>query len=259
MSDIKIIFFDIDGTLLDPDTGCISPKHAQLLHKLEARGIKRCIVTGRPTVGLPDLSGLPLDAIATFNGCFCQAGDQVIYSNPIDPGDVEIILGNAAALGRPVSIALKDRMAANGIDQDLYDYYQHASALLTVADDFEEARKEDIYQIMLGSRESEHAAILENTKQVKLAISWDRAVDVIPLTGGKGSTVQSVLDHFHLDPSEAMAFGDSLNDVEMLQAVGTAVAMGNAVPQLKALAHDVCGPVSEDGIYHYCVAHGLID
>lgn len=259
MSEIKIIFFDIDGTLLDPDTGCISPKHQQMLNQLEDKGIRRCIVTGRPAVGLPDLSGLTFDAIATFNGCFCCAGDQIIYNNPIDPSEVSILLNNASALGRPVSIALRDRMAANGIDQDLFDYYQHAGALLTVADDFEEALREDIYQIMLGSRESEHGAILQNTQQVKLAISWERAVDVIPLTGGKGSAIRAVLQHFHLDPSEAMAFGDSLNDVEMLQAVGTAVAMGNATPQLKELASSVCGPVSEDGIYHYCKELGLIE
>ena len=55
-----------------------------------------------------------------------------------------------------------------------------------------------------------------------------------------------------------MAFGDSYNDIEMLQAVGTGVAMGNAPAQLKEIADDVCGRVSEDGIYRYCIEHGLI-
>ena len=55
-----------------------------------------------------------------------------------------------------------------------------------------------------------------------------------------------------------MAFGDGYNDQEMLQVVGTGVAMGNAPEPLKEIADDVCGPVSEDGIYHYCIRHGLI-
>ena len=44
----------------------------------------------------------------------------------------------------------------------------------------------------------------------------------------------------------------------MLQTVGTGVAMGNADARLKAFADDVCGPVGEEGIYRYCVRHGLI-
>jgi hydroxymethylpyrimidine pyrophosphatase-like HAD family hydrolase len=44
----------------------------------------------------------------------------------------------------------------------------------------------------------------------------------------------------------------------MLKTVGIGVAMGNAIDQLKATADDVCGPVDENGIYHYCVARGLI-
>ena len=258
MADIKIIFFDLDGTLLDPRTGRISAGTAQALKQLEERGIRRCLVTGRPSVCLPDLGDLHFDVTATFNGCFCRAGTQVIYSNPIDPGDVPIILRNAAALGRPVSVAVRDRLAANGIDRDLAEYYAIAGLELTVAEDFDLACQEPIYQIMLGSREEEHAAVIRGAGNVRLAISWERAVDVIPATGGKGSAIRQILAHYGLDRSRALAFGDSHNDIDMLQAVGTGVAMGNATPGLKAVADRVCGPVSEDGIYHYCLEQGLI-
>ena len=69
---------------------------------------------------------------------------------------------------------------------------------------------------------------------------------------------EQILRHFQLDPSQAMAFGDSYNDVEMLQAVGTGVAMGNAPDTVKNIANDVCDSVTKDGIYHYCAQHGLI-
>ena len=48
------------------------------------------------------------------------------------------------------------------------------------------------------------------------------------------------------------------DDREMLQAVRYGVAMGNAVPELKALAWDVCGAVWDEGIYHYCLEKGMI-
>ena len=44
----------------------------------------------------------------------------------------------------------------------------------------------------------------------------------------------------------------------MLQAVGTGIAMENGSNELKAVADDICGHVAEDGVYHYCVEHGLI-
>lgn len=258
MAPVKIIFFDIDGTLIDSKTGRISEKTRYTLHQLQKNGIKRCIVTGRPVASLPDFGDLEFDVLATFNGCYCYTDQAVIYSNPIDPADVRIVMQNAAALGRPVSVAARDRLAANGIDRDLYDYYRLSGLELTVAEDFEETCREDIYQIMLGCRESDFPAIIRDAANVKLASSWERAVDVIPLTGGKGSAIRHILEHYGLDPSQAIAFGDNHNDIEMLQAVGMGVAMGNATPQLKAIADEVCGPVSEDGIYHYCVDHGLI-
>lgn len=259
MADVKIIFYDIDGTLVDPATRCISDATVQTIEKLRKRGILQCIVTGRPRASLPDFGSLRFDAMATFNGSFCYTDKDVIYSNPIDPADVKILLQNAAKLGRPVSVAVKDRLAANGWDQDLSDYYLLSKLTLTVAEDFEDACKESIYQIMLGCREADHPAIIRGTSNVQLAISWDRAVDVIPKSGGKGVAIRRILDYFGLDPSEALAFGDGQNDMEALQAVGTGVAMGNAAPELKAVADEICDPVSQDGIYRYCLARGLID
>ena len=258
MDRIKIIFFDIDGTLVDPATGRISEKTGETLRRLKANGIKRCVVTGRPTVSLPDFGDLEFDMMATFNGAYCYTDREVIHKNPIAPADVQKVMQNAAGLGRPVSIAVKDRLAANGMDPDLADYYRLAGLELTVAEDFEEVCRQDIYQIMLGYREEEGPAIIRDVENVKLAISWERAADVIPRQGGKGSAIGHILNHFGFDPAQAMAFGDHHNDLEMLQAVGTGVAMGNATEQLKAVADDVCRPVSQDGIYHYCLEHGLI-
>ena len=259
MNPIKIIFFDIDGTLIDPATGKISSKTVEALRRLKEKGILRCVVTGRPPASLPDFGEIHFDVTATFNGSFCCTETQTIYSNPLPPATVDKLLSNIAALGRPVSLALRDRLSANGVDQDLADYYAIAGLTLTADPQFEEARKEDVYQIMLGCRDTDHPAILRGTDNAKIAVSWERAADVIPSSGGKGSAIAHILDYYGLSAREAMAFGDNQNDIEMLQAVGNGIAMGNAVPQLKAIADAVCRPVQEDGIYHYCLEHGLID
>lgn len=259
MAPVKIVFFDIDGTLFDHQTGRISDQTVHTLKCLRERGVKCCISTGRPPASLPDFGDLHFDAMCTFNGSLCYTEDAVIHSSPIARADAERVMQNAAALGRAVSIATRDRLAANGFDQDLADYYRLAAQELNITPDFDALCREDIYQIMIGCRPEEHAALVQGALGVKVAVSWDRAVDVIPASSGKGTAIKKILAHFGLEAAEAMAFGDGGNDIEMLQTVGLGVAMGNAPAQVKAAADDVCLPVSEDGIYHYCRARGLID
>ena len=258
MMPIRIVFFDIDGTLVDPATGKISPKTVEALQLLEEKGIRRVIVTGRPPASLPDFGPLRFDAMATFNGCLCYTENEIIYDAPIGPGEVRQVLQNATALGRPISLAVKDRLVANGVEQDLADYYRLAGLELTQSPDFDQALEENVYQIMLSYRPGDEEKILHNTKNLKIALSWERAADVIPAVGGKGAAIGQILRYFGLDAGQAMAFGDNHNDLEMISAVGCGVAMGNATQALKDIAADVCKPVSEDGIYHYCRARGLI-
>ena len=83
-------------------------------------------------------------------------------------------------------------------------------------------------------------------------------IDIIPLNSGKGNAVAAVLRHYGFSKDEAIAFGDGHNDIEMLEAVGMGVAMGNAKDEVKAKADFVCKSVEDDGIYHYCIENKLI-
>lgn len=256
--DPKIIFFDIDGTLVDPATRCIPRSAITALQKLRENGYLVCIATGRPIASLPDLSEVTLDAMITFNGALCYTETETIRSCPIPHETVKKVIANSASIGRPVSVAIRDRLVANGIEKDLADYYVVAGLVLTVADDFETAIQQDVYQIMMGYKGAELDTILQDTTGLKAALAWERAADIVSDSGGKGPGIRSILDHFGLDASQAMAFGDSYNDLEMFDEVGIRVAMGNAAQALKDIATHVCGHVSQDGIYNFCLEHGLI-
>lgn len=258
MKRIKIAFFDIDGTLIDLNTKKISEKMLETLVRLQEKGMILCLATGRSPMVLPRFKGVAFDAFLTFNGSYCYNSERTIFSNPIPSETVKQLLQNAAEIGRPVSIATKDRLAANGADQDLIDYFAIANLKVEAADDFDMVLQEDIYQIMMGCREPEYEQMMKDISHAKIAAWWDRAVDIIPADGGKGKAIEKILEYYKLDPSEAIAFGDGNNDIEMLQSVGTGVAMANGSEQLKAVADDVCGHVAEDGIYYYCLEHGLM-
>ena len=255
---IRIVFFDIDGTLLKMGETELTPLMKQALHVLQQNHIKICLATGRGMMAIPDFQGIEFDAVLAFNGSYCIADNQVILKHPLPEADVHRIIENAAEAGRPVSIATAKEMVANGRDQDLEDYYAIAHEELVVSDKFEEYVQQEVYQMMLGCDMEERKHILDGTQHAKLAAWWDRAVDVIPLEGGKGAAIEQILHHYRITKEEAVAFGDGANDIDMFQAVGTGIAMGNASEEVKAMADEVCGSVEEDGIYTWVLQHIIV-
>lgn len=254
MGKIKIAFFDIDGTLIDPKKKKMTDNTKEMLHKLQENGIKICIATGRPPLAVPDFEseGVKFDTFLTFNGAYCYNDAEDIFQNPMDHSDVEQIIKNGERLGHPTAIATKKNLGANWMEDELEAYFHVANQEIHIAPDFEALLKEDVFQIMMAGTKDQYEDMVRDTKRAAVTAWWDRAVDIIPSDGGKGIAVEKVLEYYHLDKDEAMAFGDGNNDLEMLKTVGHAVAMGNASKELKEIADVICGDVSEDGIYTYC-------
>ena len=201
---------------------------------------------------------MEFDAYLTYNGCYCYEGSKTIYSNPMPQVDVQTIIRNAAVMGRAMSVATKNRLISNGTDPDLEQYYAFGNQKVTISEDFDEVSRGEVYQLLMACRREEYAQVLQNTHRAKITSWWDRAVDIIPADGGKGTGIAKMLEYYGIDRSRAMAFGDGNNDIEMFQAVDMGIAMENASEDLKAVAVDTCGFVEEDGVYHYCAEHGLI-
>ena len=258
MSKIKIAFFDIDGTILGFGKPDITEKTREALLGLKENGVKICIATGRPIINVPKFEGIDFDVIISFNGSLCMKGDEMIIEQAIPAEEVYRVINNATRMGRPVGVATKSRIVTNGCDSALKEYFEVASLDATPSEEFENAIKEEVYQFMMGCERSEWDRVLEGTENVAIAAWWDCAIDIIPKGSGKGNAIKKVLEHFNFSEDEALAFGDGGNDVDMLQVVGTGVAMGNATDNVKVAANEVCGSVEEDGIFHYLKGKRLI-
>lgn len=259
MDNIKIIFFDVDGTLIDMDRKKISDRMIDTLRELKKRDIILCIASGRSPIALPYFDEVEFDVFLTFNGSYCFNKIDSIHKNPIPMGDISRIIENSNKLNRPVAIATSEKTVANGKDDDLIEYFSFANQQVEVAKDFDTIiNNNEIFQLMLGSRKEEYSKIMKNTTSSKITAWWDRAVDIIPSNSGKGTGIAKILDYYGLNKSEALAFGDGNNDIEMLKSVGQGIAMDNASDELKIIADEVIGHVADDGIYHFCSEHGLI-
>ena len=258
MKKIKIAFFDIDGTILRFGKPDMTEKVKEALNMLQKNGVLICLATGRPLVAIPKFEGVNFDLTIAFNGSVCMAEDKVITNLVIPYEEVMTIINNATRMGRAVAIATKTKIVANGADEALREYFELASLKATPSLEFDEAVKEEVYQMMMGCKRSEWDEVLKGTKKAKIAAWWDSAVDIIPDGSGKGNAITKVVEYFGFSLDETIAFGDGGNDVDMLQAAGIGVAMGNASDSVKAVADEVCGGVDEDGIYYYLKEKGLI-
>ena len=254
---IKIAFFDIDGTLVNMATKVMTQTTKDTLLALQKNGVKICIATGRGPAFIPDF-GIDFDAYLTFNGSYCFDKNGTLFECPLSKEDIHILIANAEAINRPVSIATRNIYLASGFDPDLNEYFMFSNHPLKIGNIEEIIANENVYQLMLGCRKSDFEALLKGVKNAKITSWWDRAVDIIPQDGGKGVAVEALLKAYGLTAEEAIAFGDGDNDVDMIRTVGTGVAMGNGSPAVKAAAKAVTAPVSEEGIHQYCVEHGLI-
>ena len=258
--DIKIAFFDVDGTLVDMEKKVITPAMIETLKHLKENGIILCMATGRGPYLVPSFPGIDFDVFLSYNASYCYTKDEVIFSNPIPKEDVKAIVENASEIHRPVFLAGVEGGGANGCDKDLADYFAIAKSKVNVLDnfDFEKLMDKKVYQMMVGCYKEEYADILRDVDGARITAWWTRAADITPANGNKGVGVRKILDYYHLDKENAIAFSDGTTDIEMLEAVGTGVAMGNATDDVKAVADAICGHVAEDGIYHYCKEQGLI-
>ena len=245
---IKILFFDIDGTLLELGQKEMHQELVDALNLVQEKGIKIFLATGRAPLVVPKFHGIEFDGVLSFNGSYCYTNNELIYKNPMDKTDIQTFVDNAKKLNKAVTLAGINKMGCNFDDEILEEYFMIANQHVHVLDEFNEFMDEEIYQMMIATTEDQDELILENTTTLKIARWWHKACDIIPCNGGKDIGIQKILDYFNFTKDEAMAFGDGGNDISMLKYVGTGVAMGNAKDNVKAIADYITDSVQEDGI-----------
>ena len=247
-TDVQVLFFDIDGTLLSHSTGEVPESTVRALAAAKANGIKTVIATGR---SLEDMQKLPImhldfDAYLTLNGNICLDKDLKMFAgNPIDQGEMDIIVSIFQAGRIPFALIGENQKYINYVDDVVI---QTQLSTHGTVPDIGEYKGEKIYQC-LGFVDTTTRVKLENLLDQCHITSWNETgIDIIADTGGKAAGIQKYLDEVGLTRSQSMAFGDGENDIAMLRYVGVGVAMGNAPDEVKRTADYVTTSVDEDGV-----------
>ena len=257
MGRIKIAFFDVDGTLLSLRTHAMPATTRRALAELRANGVLTVISSGRSAHELPHELQMGFDAYITLNGQKCFCGDDVYRRAPIDPDDVRAIVGQVDQGLYDVGVQLEDRTFASG-GSPAVDAASEVMNIAYAPDDIHIALGQPVYQFLLFAGQDAEQLLLQAAPHVLTSRWTDAFCDVGPVEGGKDYGVRATLERFGLTKDEAIAFGDGENDLPMLSAVGTSVAMGGAREAVKRQASFVTDDVDEDGLWNACRRFGLV-
>ncbi|MBR0385991.1 MAG: Cof-type HAD-IIB family hydrolase [Erysipelotrichaceae bacterium] len=247
-SDIRVIFFDVDGTLLSHTTGTVPESARRALKKAQENGIKIVIATGRDIVELAKLPVMDIgfDGYLTLNGNICLDKDKHMFAgNEIEPAEVDILVSIFKAGRIPFVLIGEKERYINYVDDVVIQTQLSTHGTIPNIGDYQ---GEAIYQC-LAFVDDEVRRKLEELLDHCTITSWnDTGLDIIARSGGKAAGIQKFLDKEGLKRSQVMAFGDGENDVAMIKYAGLGVAMGNGKDKLKAAAEYVTTSVDDDGI-----------
>lgn len=253
-------FFDVDGTLYDHKNNEIPTLHLQALKKLQEKGVKVCLCTGRAMPLLENLGILPLfdwDGIVAGNGAYVYDKEgTVLYENCIDPSVVRQIFDQAKKEDVSLFVAGNTTYTTDlkpNTKKLLDDFHvkdiptrwleeQDRLCIVCIALDYPSQRKESF----------------ENFPGIR-SIRQTYAYDLVIEDLSKFHGIQVLLNHYGIDEHDYIGFGDSFNDVEMLENAKIGVVMENAAPDLLKQFENHAPAVHEAGIYTYLLENGYIE
>lgn len=258
MPSYKIVFFDIDGTLINEERE-IPKETKESIKQLKESQIEVVIATGRAPYHLkPIAEELGIDSYVSFNGSYVVYQGKLIDEHPIPTSTIQRMDEFARKNDHPlVYLGNKECFASQPNHPDIVETFQ----LLKIkppAFDPDFWKQNSVYQVMLYCESHEEKQYPEHFSEVNFVRWHDLSMDVIPSECSKATGVKSVLDRLGLSPTEAAAFGDALNDREMLSFVGMGIAMGNAHEGLKPFADFTTKHVDDGGILYGLQKIGLI-
>jgi Cof subfamily protein (haloacid dehalogenase superfamily) len=266
---IRLLAIDIDGTLLD-SRARLPDAHRDALIDAVAQGVEVALVTGRSfhfSKPIADLLPIPLTLI-TNNGALVKAKDGATLVRRTLARDVaRQVLEATRAYEESVAIVF-DRPDERQIVFERMDwshphrrgYYEKNKAFIARAEaPLREALTEDPIQVMFNGSVGPMRTLVADLRALPVSPHMSVAVteyelrdfSLIDVNGprcSKGTTLEDWVASRGWTRDEVAAFGDNLNDVEMLDFAGTAFVMGNAADVVKTRGYRVTGTHDEGGL-----------
>lgn len=255
----SIIFFDIDGTLLNENKE-LPPLTKKAILQLKEAGHKVAIATGRAPFMFENLrKQLEIDTFVSYNGQFVVLNGEVIYTNALEKDSLKRLTDVALENDHPIVYMDHEDMKANVPE---HRYINESIDSLKIdqfpTHDPQYFKDRNLYQMLLFCTEGEESQYESQFEEFDFIRWHPLSVDVLPDGGSKAKGIQKIVDELGIPKHRQYAFGDGLNDIEMLSVIENSVAMGNGEEQTKKVARYITKSVEEDGIMYGLKKLGLL-
>lgn len=260
MENRKILFFDIDETLVSHKTFTIPESTKNALKKAKEKGHLIFINTGRTKslIG-DDIRELGFDGYVCGCGTYIEVSNEVLYVNRVNKEKYNIILDslkkyelNAVLEGEDaiyVDENAEDDFLLSNLRKQNYPIKPYDLENMTFNKMF--IRYDDNKQI------DDFCGDIEDIFDYIDYANGTR--ELIPKGHSKGSGIDFLVNHFNIKKENTFAFGDSNNDISMLDSASNSIVMGNGNPHLFKKATFVTKHIDEDGIEHAMRYFKIID
>lgn len=252
----KYFFFDIDGTLTNSNPGgVILPSTFKTLDKLRANGHFVAIATGRAHWMAMDFS-----KESKIDNLVCDGGNGLVVNGKllgIEPLDRDIcleIIDECIEKQYPFGVSLGNVPELYTNNDMLSNFKMHTKIIVDKELDFHQV--DNIYKIFIMATNEQEETLKAIHKLGYMRYHGDQLI-VEPIEKYRG--ILKMVEIQGGDPQDIVVFGDGLNDISMMEQAPMAIAMGNAIDEVKKVATYITKANDEDGIEHACKHFGWIE
>ncbi|WP_313131459.1 Cof-type HAD-IIB family hydrolase [Anaerocolumna sp.] len=259
----KIVFFDIDGTLYLPDIG-VPDSAKEAIGQLLDNGHIPIICTGRTRPIVPDnLIELGFKGIIAGAGTYVEYEGKIIENKVVEDSLVTEIM--AFLQENKVRYILEGPECLYYEEKDKGEEYNYIVSLFKYFGEEKIKALDSDMDICINkmsctlSEESNRDIVMPKLEEKFHPIYHGiQMFELVPRGINKATGIQRLLEHINMDQKDTYAFGDSSNDIEMLEYVATGIAMGNSYPEVLERIKHKTKSIKEDGIYHGLKKFNLI-
>ena len=246
---MNIIFFDIDGTLA---TGKNVPESARnAIRTLRDNGDLVFICTGRNVNYVKNNFHEYADGFICNNGRLAYYNDEVIFDAPLDELTVKTIIDKLNELKAGYVFHTKNHGYYDGPD-DLAEILSITGDTGYLKRGFD-GRDKVFYNFDICFYDFDHYEAIKKELEDLCIFNphgLHNSADVTVIGTDKGDALKAVADKLDIDAGNTYAFGDGMNDINMLKAAGHGIAMGNGQKLCKEAAEYITSDIDDDGVYN---------
>ena len=258
--DKKIIFFDIDRTLYDPETKSIPKSTIKALEILNQKeDIEIAIATGRAFYMLHIIEEIKkyINIFVLINGQIIIKDGKTIFRNPLPKEQVEFVVNEFNKHDLKHGFLGEFDETLNIVDEKGKKAFELVDMKLPRIDPHF-YQDNDIFQMWAFCENDRHEFFKDLFKDLSLVPWLGDGFDILSKDNSKKEGIKKILELENIKFENAYAIGDGDNDIEMMDFIDNSVAMGNASEKCKLHATHITDDIKKDGLVKGLIKLGLL-